>query len=113
MVNKEILQEIVLKLAKCYKRVYGKSLRHIYLYGSYARGDYQIDSDIDLVAIVAGERMVLQQQLKQVWYYANDLELEYGIIISPTVIPEKEFMDYRAALPYYANIIKDGIEYGA
>lgn len=107
-----IVEAIVLKLARCYKRVYGDSLRHVYLYGSYARGDYQTDSDIDVAAIVDGDRAVLQQQLKQIWDYANDLELEYGVIISPTVIPADEFTKYRTALPYYANIAKDGIEYG-
>lgn len=36
----------------------------IILYGSYVRGDYQKDSDIDIVAIVQGEREKFQQGLK-------------------------------------------------
>ena len=44
-----------------YKRqVYGADIVKIILYGSYARGDYQKDSDIDIVAIVQGNREELK-----------------------------------------------------
>lgn len=82
----------------------------VILYGSYARGDYQRDSDIDIVAIVNGDRKELQENLKKVWEVSSDLELEYGTIISPTVIPYKEFEKYKEDLPYYRNIQKEGID---
>ena len=63
----------------------------VYLYGSYARGDYNTESDIDIVAIVKGERQELQNQLKQIWDIVSDPELDYEVIISPTVIPYTEF----------------------
>lgn len=111
MISQSSVQEIIIKLAHYYKGVYGNDLSRVYLYGSYARGDYQSDSDIDIVAIVNGDRAELQKKLYQVWDYASDLELEYDVIISPTVIPTAEFIRYQTALPYYANIVKDGIEY--
>ena len=82
----------------------------ILLYGSYARGDGQPDSDIDIVAIVHGERRFLQEQLKKVWDISSELELEYGTIVSPTVIPLEEFEKYKDDLPYYRNIQKEGVE---
>lgn len=108
MVN---INNIILKLVNYYKQIYGNSLRHVYLYGSYARGDHQTDSDIDIVAIVDGNREYLQEQLKKVWDYATDLELEYDVIISPTVIPTTEFIAFKTTLPYYTNIAKEGIEF--
>lgn len=50
---------------------------------------------MDIVAIVRGERTVLQEQLKQVWNASSELELEYSTILSPTVIPYEEFERYR------------------
>ena len=85
-------------------------VEQIILYGSYARGDYQKDSDIDIVAIVQGDREKLQQGLKSVWDISSDLELEYGTIVSPTVIPFAEYEKYKNDLPYYRNIESEGVE---
>ena len=89
--------------------ILGERAKKIILYGSYARGDYSGESDVDIVAIVHGERTVLQEQLKKVWDLSCELELEYGMLISPTVIPYEEFEKYRQDLPYYQNIAQEGV----
>lgn len=67
------------------------------------------------MAIVQGERDILQKGLKSVWDVSSELELEYGTIVSPTEIPFEEFERYKNNLPYYKykNIEKEGIEMGA
>ena len=92
------------------RKIYGSHLKTVILYGSYARGDYKADSDIDIVAIVHGERFYLQEGLKKVWDRSADLELEYGTIISPTVIPFDEYEKWKNVLPYYKNIELEGVE---
>ena len=109
MCTQKQLDSIIRKIAKTYRAVYGDSLARIILYGSYARGDFRDDSDIDIVAIVNGTRKKLQDELEQVWDVSHDLGLEYGIIVSPTVIPEEEFERCREDIPYYRNIDKEGI----
>ena len=91
-------------------QIYGKHLKTVILYGSYARGDYSATSDVDIVALVDGERETLQQKLKQVWDKSSELEIECETILSPTVIPCDEFEKYRESLPYYKNIEQEGIE---
>ncbi|MCC8139330.1 MAG: nucleotidyltransferase domain-containing protein [Lachnospiraceae bacterium] len=103
------LNTILNELAKSYRAVYGDNLYKIILYGSYARGDYRDDSDIDVAALVKGSRQELQDDLKTVWERANDLELKYEILVSPTVIPVDEFERYKSDLPYYRNIDNEGI----
>lgn len=110
MCTKNELDMILQAVVKAYHEVYGEYIVKIVLYGSYARGDYCNDSDIDIVAIVRGERAVLQEGLKQVWDISSDLELEYGTIVSPTVIPYEEFEKYKNDLPYYKNIQSEGVE---
>lgn len=85
----------------------------IYLYGSYARGDYNTESDIDIMAIVKGERQELQNQLKKIWDVVSDLELDYEVVISLTVIPYSEFETYKDILPYYRNIVQEGVKLSA
>ena len=91
---------------------YGESIDSILLFGSYARGDEDENSDIDIVAIVHGDRLVLQEQLKDIWDSSAELGLENDIIISPTVIPYDEYMKYKDILPYYTNISKEGLVIG-
>lgn len=110
--NNDMLRDILCSIKQGYKQVYGDDIMDIYLYGSYARGDYEQDSDIDFVAIVKGNRLDLQKKLKVMWDIAADLGLENDIVISPTVIPYNEFLQYQEKLPYYRNIIKEGVKVG-
>ena len=110
MCTRNELNIIVHRVADVYRMVYGDNLMKIILYGSYARGDFNDDSDIDMVAIVDGERKLLQEQLKKVWDVSSDLELKYETIVSPAVIPYKEYMQFQEDIPYYRNIKQEGVE---
>ena len=106
------LNNISEKIVKIYRQIYGYDIMYIYLYGSYARGNYNDESDIDYVAIVKGERHDLQSKLKKVWDLSVDINLEHDVIVSPSVIPYKEYEQYKRLLPYYKNIAKEGRRIG-
>ena len=44
-------QEILQIFSRSVKMILGKSLTKIIVYGSYARGDYREDSDIDIMIL--------------------------------------------------------------
>lgn len=71
-----------------------------------------MDSDIDIAAIVQGERRSLQEKMKHIWDLSAEVGLENDIVVSPTVIPYDEFMKYRHTLPYYRNIAEEGQKIG-
>ena len=96
------------RVTDTYFRVYGDAVEAVFLYGSYARGDFSEDSDLDFVAIVKGERLNLQQKLGYVLDDTVKMDLEYDVISSPNVIPTDEFRKYQDELPYYRNILKEG-----
>ena len=50
MCTKSQLEAIEEEMVNYYRSVYGDSIDTIILYGSYARGDYSDDSDIDITA---------------------------------------------------------------
>ena len=58
------LDSITKEMVECYHTYYGKNIVGIYLYGSYARGDFDNQSDIDITAVVKGDRLDLQNKLK-------------------------------------------------
>lgn len=113
MCTKNELEQILKKMIMGYRNVYKDAIHEIYLYGSYARGDYTSESDIDIVAIVEGDRATLQEQLKKIWDIASDIGLDHEVVVSPTVIPFNEFENYKNILPYYKNIIEEGVRLSA
>ena len=63
-------------MVACYRKVYGiDRIKSIILYGSYARGDYDSESDIDITAVVSGNREELQEKLKLVWDESAEIGL--------------------------------------
>ena len=106
------LKKLTSDMVQEYRRVYGKDIETILLFGSYARGDQENDPDVDIVAIVHGERMDLQERLKEIWDVSVDIGLENDVVVSATVIPFDEFEMFKRILPYYINIVKEGVEIG-
>ncbi|MBQ8231874.1 MAG: nucleotidyltransferase domain-containing protein [Lachnospiraceae bacterium] len=106
------LNKIVKAMVECYRNIYGSAIVDIILYGSYARGDYTEESDIDIVAVVYGERTELQKSLKDIWDASADIGLENDVVVSPAVIPYDEYVKYKQKLPYYRNIEKEGRKIG-
>ena len=48
-------KEAIKEFKKDVKKLYGNRLKHIILYGSYARGSATEDSDIDLLIVLEGK----------------------------------------------------------
>ena len=46
------IQDLIEQYVEAVKKIYGSHVRQIILYGSYARGDFQSDSDVDIMILV-------------------------------------------------------------
>ena len=69
MCTRNVLDVILRQIAGIYRDVYGDNIVRILLYGSYARGDYQMDSDIDIVAMIPFEEF--EKYKNDLPYYRN------------------------------------------
>ena len=112
MCSRAQLKDITTQIVNVYRSIYGDAIVDILLYGSYARSEETEQSDVDIVAIVRGNRVDLQKKLKIVWELSADIGLENDVVVSPTVVPFDEFERYRDILPYYMNIEKEGVKVG-
>ena len=102
------LEVICNRVVDCYKKIYGDNIQGIYLYGSYARGDFDEESDIDFAAIIEGDQVELRQKRSQNYSYLTDIELDYDVVISFGIIPAFYFNKYFSEVPYYQNVLKEG-----
>ena len=105
MILNEILSEIYVKV----RQIIGDDIAEIILYGSYARGDFDNESDIDIAVIVDRNRLDLKKDRKELVSLMSDLSIKYEVVISITCIPLSDFTEYKEALPYYRNIDSEGV----
>lgn len=81
----------------------------VILYGSYARGDNNESSDIDLMVLTDmsdHEIVDIEDRIADVAY---DFELEKGIPVSVNVKNKAHFQYWKNTLPYYKNIDREGV----
>lgn len=110
MCNKnEAVKILNLAYEQC-KRIFGEP-ESAYLYGSYARGDYHSESDVDIFIAVRKTQEEISAHRMDVAKIASDLSLEYDVTVSIAVKPAEQFEKYQSILPYYQNVIKEGIKY--
>lgn len=102
-------QEIMLDFASGIKRILGSSLTKVILYGSYARGDYSENSDIDIMVLTTLTDIEIEQVEHQIFDLAFDFQMDYGVDISVVVKNEEHFNYWLGALPFYNNVQKEGV----
>lgn len=96
------------------KSIYGSHLKQVILYGSYARGDYSEDSDIDIMILLDLSDQELKSYRHQLSANTYDFNLEHDIDIKPIAKNEGHFKSWVVNYPFYANVRKEGVNlYGA
>lgn len=93
--------------------VFGNAIKDAYLYGSYARGDYHEESDIDILLTVDLEPAAISKLRNRVGMISSDLSLKHDVTVSVTVKPFAQFRQYADVLPYYRNVLGEGIRYAS
>lgn len=104
---------ILRELYQACNAVFAKKICEAYLYGSYARGDYHEESDVDILVTVDVSSDELYPYRKQICDICNILSLKYDVLVSATVKSAGQFRQYAEVLPFYRNVIQEGIRYAA
>jgi len=87
--------------------VYGSKLKKVILYGSYARGMANQNSDIDLM-IVLSEMDSAFAEIDRLNDIKYDICLDYEVYISTNPVSEHVFS--HSKLPVFNNVTREGIE---
>lgn len=104
------IKRVINDFIKNVKEILGNRLKKVILYGSYARGDYNKDSDIDILFLTDLNEKEIEEYRDKISDIAFTIELEKEIYISPII---KNIDKYNArvnVIPFYMNIQKEGVE---
>ena len=107
-----IRQEVLMLFVQGTKKILKNNLSKLIVYGSYARGDYKENSDIDVMILTPLSKEEIEQVENSIFDLAFDLELESGIVINPVLENEAHYRYWLGALPFYDNVEKEGIVIG-
>lgn len=102
-------REIIVSFARKVRKILGKNLKQVILYGSYARGDYTEDSDIDIMVLTTLTDKEIEQIETEIYDLAFDFLMDYGVDINVVIKNEKQFNYWLGALPFYNNVQKEGV----
>jgi predicted nucleotidyltransferase len=100
------VQDQLLSVKKYLEDLYGKKIKRVIVYGSFARGDATEDSDIDLMVVVddMNNPREVEKSLNGLLF---DILLDKGELISVMAIPESIFYGYNS--PFLHNVREEGV----
>ena len=87
-------------------QIYGDKLKAVYLYGSYARGDYRQGSDVDVMILLKSYRNYWKEYQRSS-DYVSDISLKYDVTVSCLLMKEIQWKE--SDMPVLRNIRKDGV----
>lgn len=90
------------------KKILGPDFLKAVVYGSYARGEYCAESDID-IAIFTHRKMEefysLSDKISEITFEYN---VKYDVMLSPVFQNQEQFDRMVKVVPYFQNISKEG-----
>ena len=101
-------QEVLMTFAQDTRRILKSNLSKPIVYGSYARGDYKENSDIDVMILTPLSKEEIEKIENRIFDLAFDLELESGFVINPVLENEAHYKYWLGAVPFYDNVEREG-----
>lgn len=105
----ENVSSIIYNFSREVKRLLGEKLTKVIVYGSYARGDYRDNSDVDIMILVKMTDEEIRTVKNDIYDLAFEVEMNTGIEISPVIKNEKQYEYWVDTLPFYRNVRDEGI----
>lgn len=102
-------QILLMKYVNEVQKIYGGHLKQIILYGSFARGDYKENSDIDIMILVDLSDEEIKNYSEELSEVTFDMNLDNDIMIMPIVKNEIHFEYWLEVNPFYINIKNEGV----
>lgn len=102
----ETIRSLRAELKAGLTQIYGDRLKGVYLYGSYARGEADAESDLD-VLVVLDDFEHYGREVDRTGKLGADLSLKYGLSISQVFMRERDWL--HGETPFLANVREEAV----
>lgn len=103
------MENMLEEYRKAIAEVFGEHEIRIILYGSYARGDFHVDSDVDIMVLADMTPEDISYYTNKLYDVTYDFEMKYGVEINPVVQSKTTYEQWKNAYPFFMNIEKEGV----
>jgi predicted nucleotidyltransferase len=110
MCTQSVLNVITGKIVDEMKSKLTNKLDKVILFGSYARGDYDDQSDIDIMVLANVSSEDANRLDMELGKIAHRLGLEHDILVSLIIKDCETFYKYLPAEPFYQNVMREGVQ---
>lgn len=108
MKNKDLIKKIGNEITTRLINLYGKKVKSIILYGSYARGDNDDQSDMDIMVLFDCPYEEVIGYRHDISKVASRVGLENDMMVSIVFRNIKSFDTNYKILPIYQNVVEEG-----
>jgi len=105
--RRSVVEVTTQKLKEYLQGLYQDNLDKVILFGSEARGDAEVDSDVDIL-IVLKKSFKYGEEVDRISSYISDICLEYELYLSCCFTTLEKWN--VANNGFYRNVRKDGVE---
>ena len=113
MCSQQEVKSIISELYQGLQPLFPNSNMEAILFGSYARGEQDTDSDIDVMFLVDTPQQEISEKTWEIGDVAASILLDRGIVVSPIVENRSYFRKNADFLPFFRNIAREGVPYYA
>ena len=96
---------IVKKVADNLKKELKEQINNVILFGSRARGDFQSESDYDILVLVTKKTKDIRDKIDEIVW---EIAWEYNVVITAFIYEKSRFENDRFE-PLFMNIRKEGV----
>lgn len=104
------VQMILSKYVSELEKIYGAYLKSVILYGSYARGDFSEESDIDIMILLDLDDMLIKKYRHELSGITYDFNMDYNVDIKPIAKSQEHFEKWEDTYPFYKNVKNEGVK---